>query len=133
MKRILDYLTSVPAWYLATSVDDQPHVRPFSYAAIEDGRLWFCTGKEKDVCEELKYNPRLELSAWKPGSAWLIVSGDAVFSEPSPRLRKEGFAHMVGLGEEHDCPDDGLLVFFHVENGHARICDITGEEETFTF
>ena len=35
---ILQYLTSVPAWYLATSVNDQPHVRPFSFAAEQDGK-----------------------------------------------------------------------------------------------
>ena len=40
---ILQYLTSVPAWYLATSVDGQPHVRPFSFAAEQDGKIWFCT------------------------------------------------------------------------------------------
>ena len=38
---IVDYLTSVPAWYLATVEDTpegaQPHVRPFSFAALQDG------------------------------------------------------------------------------------------------
>ncbi len=33
---IVDYLTSVPAWYLATCEGDQPHVRPFSFAAVQD-------------------------------------------------------------------------------------------------
>ncbi len=32
LNTVLEYLTSVPAWYLATSVDGQPHVRPFSFA-----------------------------------------------------------------------------------------------------
>ena len=31
LNTVLEYLTSVPAWYLATSVDGQPHVRPFSF------------------------------------------------------------------------------------------------------
>ena len=35
---ILEYLNAVPAWYLATSVDGQPHVRPFSFAAEEHGK-----------------------------------------------------------------------------------------------
>ena len=42
-EKILQYLSAVPAWYLATSVDDQPHVRPFSFAAEQDGKIWFCT------------------------------------------------------------------------------------------
>ena len=28
LNTVLEYLTSVPAWYLATSVGGQPHVRP---------------------------------------------------------------------------------------------------------
>ena len=40
LNTVLEYLTSVPAWYLATSVDGQPHVRPFSFAQIQDGKLW---------------------------------------------------------------------------------------------
>ena len=34
LNTVLEYLTSVPAWYLATSVDGQPHVRPFAFAQI---------------------------------------------------------------------------------------------------
>ena len=41
LNTVLEYLTSVPAWYLATSVGGQPHVRPFSFAQIQDGKLWF--------------------------------------------------------------------------------------------
>ena len=36
IETVLQYLQAVPAWYLATSVDGQPHVRPFSYAALQD-------------------------------------------------------------------------------------------------
>ena len=39
LNTVLEYLTSVPAWYLATSVDGQPHVRPFSFAQIQDGSI----------------------------------------------------------------------------------------------
>lgn len=39
LNTVLEYLTSVPAWYLATSVDGQPHVRPFSFAQIQGGKL----------------------------------------------------------------------------------------------
>jgi len=129
--RIVEYLREVPAWYLATSVGNRPHVRPFSFVALEDGRLWFCTAKGKDVYEQLLDNPIFELCAWYPGHPWVIVEGKAVFAEPSPELREAGFQHMVGLGEAHDCANDGLLVFFYIDDGRARICDITGSEEFF--
>ncbi len=43
MQTVLDYLTHVPAWYLATTDEHDgghPRRRPFSKAAIENGRLW---------------------------------------------------------------------------------------------
>jgi uncharacterized pyridoxamine 5'-phosphate oxidase family protein len=131
LRRVADYLTSVPAWFLATSVDNDPRVRPFSFATIEDDRLWFCTSKGKDVYDELIANPRFELSAWAPGRPWLVVHGTAAFAEPSLAVRQAGFEHMVGLGEAHQSPDDGLLAFFHVLDGVARVCDIDGREERF--
>ena len=53
LEKVLQYMTAVPAWYLATSVDGQPHVRPFSFAQIQDGKLWFVTATTKDVWQEL--------------------------------------------------------------------------------
>ena len=61
---IVDYLTSVPAWYLATVEDTpegaQPHVRPFSFAALQDGEIQFCTATTKDCYREMEARPRLD-------------------------------------------------------------------------
>ena len=139
MKEVLDYLTSIPAWYLAT-VDEhdpsQPRVRPFSFAAIEDGKLWFSTSRDKDVYRELSANPKFELSGWKPGYGWIVLSGEANLeddSNASDAMRQAGFEHMVGLDEHHDSPNDGRLTYFSVRNGRARFCDITGEERIVEF
>ncbi|MCD8316880.1 MAG: pyridoxamine 5'-phosphate oxidase family protein, partial [Eggerthellaceae bacterium] len=47
LEYVVDYLTGVDAWYLATSVDGQPHVRPFSFAELENGKIWFATATTK--------------------------------------------------------------------------------------
>ena len=78
MSTVLEYLTSIPAWYLATSVDNQPHVRPFSFAAEQDGKIWFCTATTKDVWQELVANQLFEATAWWPGHGWLILRGRAL-------------------------------------------------------
>ena len=69
LEEIVDYLTGIPAWFLAT-IDEsdatQPRVRPFSFAAAEQGKLWFSTSRDKDVYRELAHNPKFELSGWKP-------------------------------------------------------------------
>lgn len=121
---ILQYLSSVPAWYLATSVNDQPHVRPFSYAAEQDGKLWFCTATTKDVWEELLINQRFEATSWWPGHGWLILRGEAgLVDEANDNIRQAGYDHLTSLGEHYDGPSDPTLVFFSVENPHAWICN----------
>ena len=120
---VLQYLTAVPAWYLATSVDDQPHVRPFSFAAEQDGKIWFCTATTKDVWEELLVNPRFEATSWWPGHGWLILRGVAGMNDlVNDEIRKAGYDHLTMLGETYDGPTDPTLVFFSVEQPQAWIC-----------
>ena len=121
---ILQYLTSVPAWYLATSVDNQPHVRPFSYAAEEDGKIWFVTATTKDVWQELLQNQLFEATAWWPGHGWLILRGKAGLQDTvGEEIREAGWKHLEGLGEHYDGPFDPTLVFFSVEEPQAWICN----------
>ena len=124
---IVDYLTSVPAWCLATCEGDQPHVRPFSFAAVQDGHIWFCTATTKDVYRELKANPKFGLTAWKPGSGWVIMRGKAVLKdEANEDVRRAGYEHMTGLGESYEGPGDETLTFFTVSEPEAWLCDIDG-------
>lgn len=139
LDEIVEYLTSIPAWFLAT-IDEtdptQPRVRPFSFAAAENGKLWFSTSRDKDVFRELAAHPKFELSGWKPGEYWIVVSGEANLDDDcnaSAALRQAGFAHMTGIGEHHDSPDDGRLMYFSVKNARAYMRDIDGSERTLAF
>ena len=114
----------MPAWYLATSVDGQPHVRPFSFAAEEHGKIWFCTATTKDVWQELLENQHFEATSWWPGHGWLILRGKAgLKDEAGDAMRRAGYEHLESLGEHYEGPDDETLVFFSVEDPQAWICD----------
>ena len=127
LRTVLDYLTSIPAWYLATCEGDQPHVRPFSFAALQDGEIQFCTATTKDCYREMQANPRVELTAWKPGRGWVILRGRANLEDrANATVREEGFKHMVALGEDWDDPDDPRLTFFTIDDAEAWLCDIDG-------
>ena len=126
-QQVLDYLTNIPAWFLATCEDDQPHVRPFSFAAEHDGALWFCTAKSKDVYHELEVNPKFELSGWDPGHGWIVLRGKAsLIDRVDDKIRQDGYEHMTWLGETYDGANDPDLTFFSVEDPQAWICDIDG-------
>ncbi|MCL1797603.1 MAG: pyridoxamine 5'-phosphate oxidase family protein [Eggerthellaceae bacterium] len=131
---VLDYLTNIPAWFLATCEGNQPHVRPFSFAAEQDGKLWFCTATTKDVYAELAENPRFELSGWKPGRGWIVLRGKAGLEDKADAdLRRAGYEHMTGLGESYCGENDERLTFFSVEEPRAWICDIDGSWTPINF
>ncbi|MDR0514025.1 MAG: pyridoxamine 5'-phosphate oxidase family protein [Coriobacteriaceae bacterium] len=134
IKASLDYLTGIPAWFLATCEGDQPHVRPFSFAAEQDGKIWFCTATTKDVYRELQANPKFELSGWKPGFGWIVLRGKAgLIDKANAATRKAGYDHMTGLGEQYEGEDDPRLTFFSVESPQAWICDIDGSWSPLSF
>ena len=119
-KTIIEYLTSVPAWYLATCDGEQPHVRPFSFAALQDGEIQFCTATTKDCYREMQAIPREELTAWKPGRGWIILRGRANLEDrANATVREEGVKHMVALGEDWDDPADPRLTFFTIDDAEA--------------
>lgn len=126
-KTVATYLASVPAWYLATCEGDQPHVRPFSFVAERDGLIWLCTATTKDVYRELQANPKIELTAWKPGSGWIILRGRADLTDRADQdIRQAGYAHMTGIGKHYKGPDDRTLTFFSITEPEAWLCDIDG-------
>lgn len=133
-EQVLSYLTNIPAWYLATCEGDQPHVRPFSFAAEQDGKIWFCTATTKDVYHELEVNPKFELSGWHPGYGWIILRGKAeLIDEANAEVRRAGYEHMVGIGESYDTENDPVLTFFSVKDPQAWMCDIDGSWEPIEF
>ena len=130
MDEVIDYLTNIPAWFFATCEGDQPRVRPFSFAAEDGGKLWFCTATNKDVYAQLEANPKFEASGpGIRGQPWIVVTGEADLEDTvSEATRIAGYEHMTGLGETYDGPNDPRLTFFSVKNGIAKIADIDGSE-----
>ena len=117
LERACSYLRRIPAWYLATiDVTDghQPRVRPFSFAMVDDDKLWFCTSRDKDVWAELSANPKFELSGWKPGECWIVLSGEAALEDDavvSDRVREAGFSTWWALARSMRAPTTVVLRF----------------------
>ena len=99
MDEVIDYLTNIPAWFFATCEGDQPRVRPFSFAAEDGGKLWFCTATNKRcLCSAGKANPKFEASGWHPGQPWIVVNGRSRFGRYRERSERAsaGYEHMTG-------------------------------------
>ncbi len=78
MNKIVDELKKVKIFYIATVEGDQPRVRPFSSVAEFEGNAYLCSGKQKEVYEQISKNPKVELSGMYDGGTWIRVSATLV-------------------------------------------------------
>ena len=77
MKEVLEFLEKAGVYYLATSKNNTPYVRPFGTVNIFEDKLYIQTGKVKNCYKELIDNPNVEISAFYDGK-WIRVSGKLV-------------------------------------------------------
>lgn len=76
-------------FFLATSVEGQPRLRPFGMLYANDKNLFIVTDKRKKVYAELTENPRIEAASYNPGTRrWIRISG-RVKEETSNTVREE--------------------------------------------
>jgi uncharacterized pyridoxamine 5'-phosphate oxidase family protein len=123
MQEVYDFLKKTQTYYLATVEGDQPRVRPFGTIDIFEGKLYFQTGKSKDVSKQIKANPKIEISAFD-GTSWIRIQAKAISDE-----RREAKVHMLeaypNLKDRYS-PDDDNTQVLYLKDGIATISSFTG-------
>ena len=130
MQEVFEFLKSAGTYYLATVDGDQPRVRPFGTIDIYDGRLYIQTGKCKAVADQLKANPKIELSAMHEGR-WIRLAAETVLDD-----NIEAQVHMLDnypTLKGMYTPGDGNTEVYFLQNVTAAICSFTDEPEVYNF
>lgn len=131
MNEVYEFLKSCGAYYLATVEGDQPRVRPFGTVDLFEGKVYIQTGKVKPVADQLKANPKVEISAMSADGRWIRVEAEAVLDE-----RVEAQAHMLETYPSLQAmyrPGDGNTEVYWLKNGKARICSFAEPEKVVEF
>jgi len=130
MQRVYDFLKKAGTYYLATSENGQPRVRPFGTIDLFEGRLYFQTGLVKNVAKQLAADPRFEICAMA-GGEWIRVCGEAVLDE-----RVEAQQHMLdaypNLKNMYKAGDGNTAVYW-IRNGSATISSFTADPVVIDF
>ena len=130
MHEVFEFLKAAGTYYLATMDGDQPRVRPFGTIDLYDGRLYIQTGKCKAVADQLKANPKVELSAMLDGR-WIRLAAEAILDE-----NVEAQIHMLDNYPSLKAmytPGDGNTEVYFLQNATAAICSFTAEPEVYQF
>jgi uncharacterized pyridoxamine 5'-phosphate oxidase family protein len=127
LKEVYDFLKSCGNYYLATVEGDQPRVRPFGSLAVFEGKLYFQTGKIKDVSRQMAANPKIEICAFDNKGTWVRIQAVAV---DDPRREAKQFlldAHPE-LKNIYSADDDNTQVLY-LKDAIAGFHSFTGTGE----
>ena len=130
MHEVYEFLKAAGTYYLATTDGDQPRVRPFGTIDLFEDRLYIQTGKVKDVANQLKANPKIEISAMLDGR-WIRLEAEAILDE-----NIEAQVHMLDNYPSLKAmytPGDGNTEVYYLCNASAAICSFTAEPEVYQF
>lgn len=99
-------------FFLATSVDNQPGLRPFGMIYSNDEALFISTDKRKKVYSDLEKNPKIAIASYNPGTKkWIRISGK-VEAEDSAVIWEEMLDVYPNLKQAYLSADGRYLVIY---------------------
>ena len=81
MGKGIEFLKEAGSYFIATSDNGQPQLRPFGSNLEYEGRFYFSMGRSKNVFKQMIANPKVSIAALKPNRDWIRITGDAVLDE----------------------------------------------------
>ena len=123
MKEVYEFLKNCGVYYLATVEGDQPRVRPFGTVDLFEDKLYIQTGKAKAVAQQMKANPKVEISAMAQDGRWIRVTAEAVLDD---NIKAQ--EHMLNAYPNLKAmyaAGDGNTEVYYLKNATAHICSFT--------
>lgn len=125
VKEIAGILAETSMCFIATVSGNEPRVRAFQYQFEQDGKLWFCTARSKDVFKQLQTNPAVEICAVKQDMTWVRVNGNVTF-EDSRAVKERILSEQPFIKSIYGTADNPDFTTFCVEHGAYAIVDFSG-------
>ena len=109
-----EFLREAGVYFIATSDDGQPQLRPFGSNMEYNGRFYFSMGRSKNVFKQMIKNPKISIAAIKTNRDWIRITGEAVLDE-SDEVKNYLFENNPRINDIYkDRP--GEVAMFYIEN-----------------
>ena len=131
MKEVYGFLKDCGVYYLATMDGDQPRVRPFGTIDLFEDKLYIQTGKVKLVAQQMKANPKIEISAMSKDGKWIRLAAEAILDEriEAQEHMLDGYPDLKAMYQ----PGDGNTEVYYLQNAVAQICSFTEAPKEIKF
>ena len=120
---VLAFVTENPVCTFTTMDNDQPRARGFLTVLFDDGKLYFTTGTNKSVYDQLKRNPKVELCYFaKDFMTQLRITGEVEFVDDRAKKQKllDERDYLKGIGTV----DNPIFKLLRIAHGKARFWTI---------
>ena len=130
MKEVLEFLEKAQTYFLATSKDNIPYVRPFGTINLFENKLYIQTGKVKNCFKEMVENPNVEISAFKDGK-WIRISAKVVVDDSyeAKKSMLDKYPNLRAMYNEFD----GNTVVLYLKDATSTIYSFTEAPRSFKF
>lgn len=115
IKNCYEFIRECGYFFLATSADGRPRLRPFGMIYEKNESLFIVTDKRKEVFSDLKKNSRIEIASYNPRThKWIRISGK-VEIESSNQVKEEMMNVYSNLRRAYEGEDGMYLVIYRVQ------------------
>ena len=133
MEKVIEFIKANNVGALATSVDNQPYLRPHHVHFIKDGKFYFTTANTKKAYKQMKSNPIVEFMTSSAEYVTVRLRGEVVFV--NDMQTKEMIIEncpLVKMG--YKTADNPIFEVFYIEHGEAIMSDFSANPaEEFKF
>lgn len=114
-----DFLREAGVYFIATSDNGQPQLRPFGSNMEYNGRFYFSMGRSKNVFRQMISNPKVSIAAIKANRDWIRIVGEAVLDD-SDDAKNYLLEHNPRIGDIYkDNPSE--IAMFYLKNATCLI------------
>ena len=117
MNNVVLELKKVKYFYIATIDNNKPRVRPFSSICEFEGNAYICSGKQKEIYNQLEKNPYIEISGMYDGGSWIRVSAKALI-DSRIEAQEAMLNDPTGPSQLYK-PNDGRFVVYRIDEVKA--------------
>ncbi len=108
-------------FFLATSYEDKPKLRPMGMIYGNDRALYIATDKRKNVYTDLVNNPQVELACYNLNSRkWIRISGK-MKPENAQKIREEMMDMYPMIKQEYAGDEEMCLAIFKLIIGNVKL------------
>lgn len=126
MNEIVNFLNENPVQYFSSiGIDGNPKVRPFQFMFEKNGKLYFCTNNQKDVYNEIKNNPYIEICTSSPNFAWIRLNGKVTFTNDL-EIKKAIIEHSPLVKSLYQNAKNPIFEVFYLKDAKVTIADFSG-------